>query len=174
MHEPDIPNLQPLCLFWDSNNETLMEPKVSKNVILVEDDPLTIKFTGDILARIAPEARLEVIRDGHNALTRLLGHSNLTKDPIVLVVLDLKIPQLHGVELLKELKARAETRAIPIVVISGTASPAQTQEVYSLGANSYVVKVADPIENRQKLEAALNYWVRVNTLPILNGTNGKR
>ncbi|HZU30117.1 MAG TPA: response regulator [Candidatus Angelobacter sp.] len=146
---------------------------MSKNVILIEDDPVTVKFTGDILARIAPEVRLEVIRDGHNALTRLLGHGEI-HDPIGLIILDLNIPQLHGVELLRELKTRAETRYIPIVVISGTASPAQSHEVYALGANGYVIKVTDPKENKRNIEAALNYWVCVNVLPASNGTNGKR
>jgi CheY-like chemotaxis protein len=137
-----------------------------KRVILIEDDPVTIKLTGDALARAAPDARLEVMRDGLGAVERLFRYSDHAKDQIVLVILDLHIPRLHGMELLRELKSRAETRFLPVVVISGTATPDQTRELYSLGANSYILKLADPAVDRRNIERALEYWLLVNVLPV--------
>ena len=136
-----------------------------KRVILVEDDPVTVKVTGDTLARVAPEVRLEVMRDGLGAVERLFRHSDNTRDEIVLVILDLHIPRLHGMDLLRELKSRPETRFLPVVVISGTATPDQTRELYFLGANSYIVKLADPAIDRRNIERALEYWLFVNVLP---------
>jgi chemotaxis family two-component system response regulator Rcp1 len=135
-------------------------------VILIEDDPVTIKLTGDALARVAPDARLEVMRDGLGAVERLLRHSDNARDRIVLVILDLHIPRLHGIELLRELKSRVETRFLPVVVISGTATPDQTRELYALGANSYVLKVADPAVDRRNIERTLEYWLLLNVLPV--------
>jgi len=137
-----------------------------KRVILIEDDPVTVKITGDALARVAPDARLEVMRDGLGALERLIRHSDHARDHVVLVILDLHIPRLHGMELLRELKSRAETRFMPVVVISGTATPNQTRELYSLGANSYILKLADPAVDRRNIERALEYWLLVNVLPV--------
>ena len=97
-----------------------------KRVILIEDDPVTVKVTGDALARVAPEVRLEVMRDGLGAVERLFRHSDNTRDEIVLVILDLHIPRLHGMDLLRELKSAARDRFLPVVVISGTATPDQT------------------------------------------------
>lgn len=135
-------------------------------VILIEDDPVTIKLTGDALARVAPDARLEVMRDGLGAVERLLRHSDNARDRIALVILDLHIPRLHGIELLRELKSRVETRFLPVVVISGTATPDQTRELYALGANSYVLKVADPAVDRRNIERTLEYWLLLNVLPV--------
>jgi len=137
-----------------------------KRVILIEDDPVTVKITGDALARVAPDARLEVMRDGLGALERLIRHSDHARDHVVLVILDLHIPRLHRMELLRELKSRAETRFMPVVVISGTATPNQTRELYSLGANSYILKLADPAVDRRNIERALEYWLLVNVLPV--------
>jgi len=137
-----------------------------KRVILIEDDPVTVKVTGDALARVAPDARLEVMRDGLGALERLIRHSDHARDHVVLVILDLHIPRLHGMELLRELKSRAETRFMPVVVISGTATPDQTRELYALGANSYILKLADPAVDRRNIERALEYWLLVNVLPV--------
>jgi two-component system, response regulator len=137
-----------------------------KRVILIEDDPVTVKVTGDALARVAPDVRLEVMRDGLGALERLFRHSDNARDQVVLVILDLHIPRLHGMELLRELKSRAETRLLPVVVISGTATPGQTRELYALGANSYILKLADPAVDRRNIERALEYWLLVNVLPV--------
>src|SRR6478609_6891609 len=137
-----------------------------KRVILIEDDPVTVKVTGDALARVAPDARLEVMRDGLGALERLIRHSDHARDQVVLVILDLHIPRLHGMELLRELKSRPETRLLPVVVISGTATPDQTRELYALGANSYVLKVADPAVDRRNVERTLEYWLLLNVLPV--------
>jgi len=137
-----------------------------KRVILIEDDPVTVKVTGDALARVAPDARLEVMRDGLGALERLIRHSDHARDQVAVVILDLHIPRLHGMELLRELKSRAETRFMPVVVISGTATPDQTRELYALGANSYILKLADPAVDRRNIERALEYWLLVNVLPV--------
>ena len=137
-----------------------------KRVILIEDDPVTVKVTGDALARVAPDARLEVMRDGLGALERLIRHSDHARDQVAVVILDLHIPRLHGMELLRELKSRADTRFLPVVIISGTATPDQTRELYSLGANSYILKLADPAADRRNVERALEYWLLVNVLPV--------
>jgi CheY-like chemotaxis protein len=138
-----------------------------QRVILIEDDPLATKLTGDILARVAPEVRLEVARDGHSALARLHRYTENGRETIALIILDLRIPHLHGIDLLKHIKGRPETRSIPVVVVSGTATVEQTQELYNLGANSYILKQADPVENSRNLETVLNYWIRINVLPTM-------
>lgn len=78
------------------------------------------------------------------------------------IVLDLKLAGMGGMEVLQQLKAEERTRPIPIVVLTGSASEIEMLECYRLGVNSYVVKPSDPRQFSQMVADIAHYWLNVN------------
>jgi CheY-like chemotaxis protein len=137
---------------------------VRKRVVLIEDDAIDVKLISDCIARVCPESRLEVFRDGGNALGFFSRFRIEDLPPLALVLLDLKLPGLSGQELLSYIKGRDTTRNLPIVVVTGAASPDQIARLYEMGANSVIEKLR-PDRAIEALERVLNYWVNQNITP---------
>ena len=138
---------------------------MARRVVLVEDDPADVKVLSGVLSRVAPTAKLEVFRDGLNALDFFSRYNPESKDPVVLVLLDLKVPRLEGVDLAQEIRRKLPMRPIPLVVLTGTGSPELMRQAYMLGVNSYVEKIDDPEQSAVHLREVLNYWLNLNRVP---------
>ena len=139
---------------------------MSKVILLVEDNP-----DDEELTRIAFEEshianELMVTRDGAEALDYLFGSGayegrDLSVMPSV-VLLDLKLPKVDGLEVLKRLRADERTRRIPVVILTSSKEQEDVARSYDRGANSYVRK---PVDFSQFLDAAKNlglYWLVMN------------
>jgi two-component system response regulator len=136
------------------------------DILLVEDNPRDVELTVRALKKRNLANRLFVVEDGVEALDFIFGrgqyeqHGPINSPKVVL--LDLKLPKLNGLEVLKAIRADERTRAIPVVVVTSSAEDPDIKAAYELGANSYVVK---PVDFDVFLEAMAYlgfYWLLIN------------
>jgi two-component system, response regulator len=138
-------------------------------ILLVEDDPHDVELTLRVLRAEAPQLRIDVVRDGEEALDYLLRRGDWKDRPSDqtpnLVVLDLKLPKIGGLQVLRELKSNPECAPIPVVVLTSSGEHRDIVESYRLGANSYVQKPVEIAQFRASIRALANYWLHVSRLP---------
>jgi len=140
-------------------------------ILLVEDDRNDEELALYALTKHNLANHIEVMRDGAEALdymfcTGAYAHRRMEDIPKV-VLLDLKLPKVDGLEVLKRIKADLRTRTIPIVVLTSSRQERDIVESYQLGVNSYIVK---PVDFEQFTEAVRQlglYWVLLNQAPTL-------
>jgi len=139
-----------------------------KTILLVEDNPDHEALTLRALRKSNIMNEIVVMHDGQEALDYLLmqgGHVTRVTPQPTLILLDLKLPRVDGLEVLKRLKADARTRVIPVVILTSSKEEHDLVEGYSLGANSYIRK---PVDFTQFAEAVRNlglYWLVLNESP---------
>ena len=135
-------------------------------ILLVEDDPLDLEMTLRSLQSDHVKNRIEVARDGEEALDFLFcrgAYSDRSpQQQPKLILLDLKLPKIDGLEVLREIRATPQTRAIPVVVLTSSAEQKDIIETYKLGVNSYIQKPVDSAQFRQTVKTAGYYWLVVN------------
>jgi len=133
-------------------------------ILLVEDNPQDVDLTLRAFKRHQLVNPILVARDGEEALAWLPRWEAGEETPAV-ILLDLKMPRMGGLEVLERLKAHPTLRTIPVVVLTSSAEERDLQTAYRLGANSYIVKPVDFdkfIEVTGQLEM---YWCVLNRLP---------
>jgi len=133
-------------------------------ILLVEDNPSYVELTLRALREIAKDSvRVEIAGDGERALSMLLvpNASHLPR----LVILDLKLPKLGGLEVLRQLRANAATRYLPVVMLTSSRVPSDVAESYRLGANSFVVRPMNFPTYLRVLGDIINYWLVTNEQP---------
>lgn len=138
-------------------------------ILLVEDDPRDVRLTMRELQNENLKNRIEVVRDGEEALDFLFCrgiYSNRSlHHPPHLVLLDLKLPKVNGLEVLREIKARPETQSIPVVALTSSREEKDMVDSYKLGVNSYVQKPVNFEQFRQTIRTLRLYWLAVNEPP---------
>ena len=134
-------------------------------ILLVEDDPSHAEMTLRTLRKHNISNRIQVARDGVEALEFLFaegpGHDGTPR----VILLDLKLPQIDGIEVLRRIKGDPRTRKVPVVILTSSNQDHDLQACYELGVNSYIVK---PVDFQQFTEAVRSlglYWVLLNRLP---------
>ncbi|HMS08254.1 MAG TPA: response regulator [Pyrinomonadaceae bacterium] len=137
-----------------------------RSILLVEDDANDIELTKRAFERNRLANAFLVARDGAEALEMLFGSSKEGPHPdlseLQLILLDLKLPKVSGLEVLRKVRADDRTRMIPVVVLTSSDEERDVVESYGLGANSYVRK---PIDFEQFVEAVRElglYWLVLN------------
>jgi CheY-like chemotaxis protein len=139
-----------------------------KHILLVEDDPKDIELTLTALEEYNLANEIVVARDGVEALDYLYRQGKFEKRPIgypVVILLDLKMPRLDGVQVLQQIKADEQLRLIPIVVLTSSRESRDLEECYRLGANAYVVKPVRFTEFIEAIRQIGGFWVLVNEPP---------
>jgi two-component system, response regulator len=138
-------------------------------ILLVEDNPADVELTLRALKLNHIANRIRVARDGEEALDYLFGRAELAESPVDslprLVLLDLKLPKVDGLEVLRQLKADPRTRTMPVVILTSSTEERDLVSSYNLGANSYIQK---PVEFGQFQEIVKQlglYWLVVNQPP---------
>ena len=138
-------------------------------VLLVEDNPDDVELTRRALARTDILNRLVVATDGEEALDYLFGlRAYAGRDPLDLphvVLLDLKLPKISGLDVLRRIRADETTRRLPVIILTTSREERDIAGSYDLGANSYVRK---PVDFGQFVEAARTlglYWLTLNERP---------
>jgi two-component system, response regulator len=132
------------------------------DILLVEDNPNDAELTQRALRKSEVNAHLAVARDGAEALEYLFGAHPRPR----VVFLDLKLPKIDGIEVLRRLRADSRTRSIPVVVLTSSQEERDISESYGLGVNSYVVKPVE-FDKFYKVVADLGtYWLVLNKSPL--------
>lgn len=139
------------------------------DILLVEDNPRDAELTIRAIKKRNMANPIHLVEDGAQALDFILcrgvyGDRDVFKPPKV-ILLDLKLPKVSGLEVLKILKSEERTRAIPVVVVTSSQEDPDVKAAYALGANSYVVK---PVDFDAFVDAMSNlglYWLLVNQPP---------
>ena len=130
-------------------------------ILLVEDNPDDAALTELALRGDIP-ARLQVARDGEEALDYLFNHAN---DLPRLVLLDLRLPNIDGLEVLRRIRENERTCLTPVVILTSSTAPDDVATGYRYGANSYVGKPLDFDQFSGLLRELGSYWLRVNAPP---------
>lgn len=135
-------------------------------ILLVEDNPQDLELTLRALKKANISNRIEVARDGVEALDFIFGEGahlgRKIEDAPKVILLDLKLPKIDGLEVLKRVKGDPRTRAIPVVVLTSSKEQRDVVESYNLGVNSYIVK---PVNFERFAEAVKElgfYWLLLN------------
>jgi two-component system response regulator len=136
------------------------------NALLVEDSTEDSLFFVHALEEAGLPADIRIARDGAEALALIFGGAN-PEDAVPairpgLIILDLKLPKVNGLEVLRRLKSNPHTRAIPVVVWSSSQEKRDLTECYQLGANSYLVKPMDFDEFTAVVQMLGRYWLHCN------------
>lgn len=143
--------------------------QMSKTILLVEDNPDDVKLTLRAFKRNNMLNPIVVARDGVEALDFLFArgaHAGRAGRPLpTLVILDLKLPKLDGLEVLKAVRGDARTRLVPVVILTSSKEQQDLIQGYALGANSYVRKPVDFTEFLEAVRLLGIYWLMTNQPP---------
>jgi CheY-like chemotaxis protein len=138
-------------------------------ILLVEDNPKDLKLAMHALSSRKLANQIEVARDGEEALEFLFcrgRYASRTFDHAPrLVLLDLKLPKVDGLEVLRAAKADPRTKAIPVVILTASKEERDMVEGYKLGVNAYIQKPVDFDQFRQIVEQVGLFWLVVNQAP---------
>lgn len=139
---------------------------VEIDILLVEDNPNDVELTLHALRRHHPDLRVEVLRDGAEAIDRIFctgehADRNIHEHP-KFILLDLKLPKVNGVEVLRQVKTDERTRGIPIVALTTSTEASDIAESYQLGVNSYIAKPVDFEEFSEAVRKIGDYWFELN------------
>ena len=139
-----------------------------KPILLVEDNPKDLELTLIALERTHLANEVVVVRDGAQALDYLFSRGSHASRPAgnpAVVLLDLKLPKVDGLEVLRELRASAALKSVPVVMLTSSREEIDLVRSYELGANAFVVK---PVEFGQFVEAVADlgvFWAVLNEPP---------
>jgi CheY-like chemotaxis protein len=141
-----------------------MEPT---QILLIEDDPNDVELIQIALDRYNFANNIEVVSDGEQAIHYLFGRNGQppTQPLPRLVLLDLKLPKIDGIQVLEMIRASARTRNLVVVVMTSSGENSDLKACYNLGVNSYIVK---PLDFQQFVEMSRQvgfYWMMLNHLP---------
>eukprot|EP01012_Entosiphon_sulcatum_P032369 TRINITY_DN41177_c0_g1_i1.p3 TRINITY_DN41177_c0_g1~~TRINITY_DN41177_c0_g1_i1.p3 ORF type:complete len:151 (+),score=38.07 TRINITY_DN41177_c0_g1_i1:13-465(+) len=146
-----------------------MNDTAAVELLLVEDDPRDLELTLRALKKANLTNRIEVARDGAEALEFVFCEGkHITRritDVPRMILLDLKLPKIEGLEVLRRIKGDPRTKVIPVVVLTSSKEQRDLVESYQLGVNSYIVK---PVNFERFTEAVRDlgfYWLLLNQPP---------
>jgi CheY-like chemotaxis protein len=138
---------------------------MERPILLVEDNPMDVDLTRRAFARRKLTHPIEVARDGEEALAYLPQWEKHAPLPI-LILLDLKLPRIDGLEVLRRIKRHPVFHVIPVVILSTSTEDNDIQTAYKEGANSYIVKPVDFDQFMQIVENIQVYWCTLNVAPL--------
>ncbi|HIK54925.1 MAG TPA: response regulator [Synechococcales cyanobacterium M55_K2018_004] len=143
-------------------------PAEPSRLLLVEDDPNDVELIRLSLNSYHFARQIDIVHDGQQAIQYLLGdsHSPATSPLPRLVLLDLKLPRLSGIEVLQTLRSHERTRKLVIVVMTSSAEDSDLNACYELGTNSYIVKPLNFQEYSEVARQVSYYWMVLNRPPI--------
>jgi two-component system, response regulator len=138
------------------------------DILIVEDNPNDVELMLRALKKENLANNLFVVGDGEEALEYILCKNKYAdrkpETPLKVVFLDLKLPKINGLEVLKEIKKNKQTKKIPVVIITSSKEDPDIRSAYDLGANGYVVKPVDFGAFQQAINSTGLFWLVVNEI----------
>ena len=145
------------------------------SILLVEDDDAHAHLIEFFLQEQPQAIHVDRVRDGEEALAYLFAHRpdetagssrDASEHPLpALILLDLRLPKLDGLEVLRQIKATPDLCGIPVVILSTSEAEADVEAAYALHANGYLVKPFDATQYAEMAEALVTYWLTWNRPP---------
>ena len=138
---------------------------VYKRILLAEDDPNDVELTLNALAEYSLANQVDVVGDGAEALDYLFRRGNWVQRPEghpVVVMLDLKMPKVDGLEVLRQIKADPELRVTPVVMLTSSREETDLVKSYRFGVNAFVVKPVGFAEFIKAVREVGIFWAMVN------------
>jgi two-component system response regulator len=145
----------------------------NKIILLVEDNPDDVKLTIRAFRKQGIACQIDVACDGVEALEYLFGkNGDSSARPLPdLVLMDLNMPRINGLETLRKIRSEERTRYLPVVVLTTSQEEKDLQESYRLGANSYLCKPVDYSEFTESVGRVGYYWLMLNLFPYSRAFN---
>jgi two-component system response regulator len=146
-----------------------MSTHIDVDVLLVDDDPSDVELALYALRKDKPASSIHVVEDGKEALDFVFcrgkyeGRSRLDRPKVIL--LDLKLPKVDGLGVLRAIKNDANTKATPVVILTSSREQKDLIEGYRSGASAYIQKPVNFDEFRQKIRQIGMFWLSVNEPP---------
>lgn len=141
---------------------------VVKRILIVDDSPKDVELTIAALAEKNLANEVDVAEDGVEALDYLYKRGKFTGNangnPAV-ILLDIKMPRMNGIEVLKYIRGDSKFKFIPVIMVTSSREEKDLVESYKLGANSYVVKPVDIVQFIDAIKALGQYWAVINQPP---------
>lgn len=135
-------------------------------ILVVEDNPDHLELAVETFRDVGVTVPIEVARDGVEALDFLFArgaHSGRSKEhQPAFVMLDIKLPKLSGIDVLRQMRDNPLTAVVPVVMLTSSTERSDLQTCYEAGANSFVHKSFDFALYAKKLDCLQNYWLQVN------------
>ncbi len=139
-----------------------------KRILLVEDDPKDVELTLAALGEYNLANEIVVARDGVEAIDYLYRRGTFAQRPAgnpVVILLDLKMPKLDGLQVLRQLKSDEQMRFVPVVILTSSHESRDLEECYKLGVNAYVVKPVCFTEFIEAVKQIGIFWALINEPP---------
>jgi len=136
----------------------------SCHILLVEDNALDADLIKRALQKVEANIHLEIASDGEEAIQFLEKWARGIPTPIV-ILLDLKLPKISGLDVLKQLKTHPKYKLLPVVVLTSSSELLDIQQAYDLGVNSYILKAIDYDQFSSAISLIHRYWCRLNVHP---------
>ena len=144
------------------------------DILLVEDNKDDLELALHALRKERLANRIQIVRDGEEALDFIFCRGKFTDRSVNhqprIVLLDLKLPKVDGMEVLKQLKSDPRTRHIPVVILTSSKEERDLVSGYNLGANSYIQKPVDFDQFRETVKQVGLYWLVVNQAPVMENS----
>ncbi|MDH3583626.1 MAG: response regulator [Phycisphaerae bacterium] len=139
-------------------------------ILLAEDSPTDAKLAEEAIAASSLAARIHHVSDGLAALAFLRQEGEYKSAPRPdLILLDLKMPRMDGLEVLEEIQDDERLSLIPVVALTTSSAEDEVSKAYRLGANCYVIKPIDFRQFMQSIESTLRFWCTIACLPPASG-----
>ncbi len=149
-----------------------MKPFDPVEILIVEDNPSDAELTTRALKKSNLANNICIVENGEEALDFIFSRGQFSQrdksKTLKVIFLDLKLPKISGLEVLKEVKSNEMTKMLPVVVITSSKEDPDIQEAYALGANSYVVKPVDFDSFVHAINTTGLYWLLINIPPKVN------
>jgi CheY-like chemotaxis protein len=138
-------------------------------ILLVEDNPFDVELALRAFEKSNIVNRIEVARDGEEALARLFGENGEGRPERAprMMLLDLKLPKIDGIEVLRRVRGDERLRTLPVVVLTTSREDRDVLECYRLGVNSFIVKPVDFSQFSDVVRQLGLYWLVLNQPPPL-------
>lgn len=143
-----------------------------KRILIVDDSPRDVELAIAALAENNLANEVVVAEDGVEALDYLYKrgkYADETGNPVV-ILLDIKMPKMDGIEVLKVIRSDDKFKLIPVIMVTSSKEERDLVESYKLGANSYVVKPIDVVQFLEAIKVLGQYWAIINEPPPFSNT----